>query len=382
MLNVALKMLFSDRLKYFGLVAGIAFATMLIVQQASILVGFTKQTGSFIRDTAQADLWLMDPQVRFAQDPVPLRDTALQMARGVPGVLWAAPLYQGFQRAKLPDGTRVTMILIGLDDATLTGGPPLMVEGALADLRRDKAVLIDAGTAEQKLMMKRGGKRALAVGDRVSIGDHDAVVAGSYRARSSFFWEPVVYTTYSRALKFAPEERNMLSFVMIKVAPGADRAAVQRELAARTGLAVRDGDEFATLTAEYILKATGILINFGMAVALGILIGSLVAGQTFYNFTLDNLRHYGALKAMGVSNARLTAMVLLQAAVVAVLGYAIGAGLGAVMGLGMAESGLAFSMPWQVPAFALGAIVSVCALAAWLSLRRVYRLEPAIVFKG
>ncbi|KAB2839246.1 MAG: FtsX-like permease family protein, partial [Burkholderiales bacterium] len=131
-----------------------------------------------------------------------------------------------------------------------------------------------------------------------------------------------------------------------------------------------------------ILKATGILINFGMAVALGILIGSLVAGQTFYNFTLDNLRHYGALKAMGVSNARLTAMVLLQAAVVAVLGYAIGAGLGAVMGLGMAESGLAFSMPWQVPAFALGAIVSVCALAAWLSLRRVYRLEPAIVFKG
>jgi putative ABC transport system permease protein len=382
MLNVALKMLFSDRLKYFGLVAGIAFATMLIVQQASILVGFTKQTGSFIRDTAQADLWLMDPQVRFAQDPVPLRDTALQMARGVPGVWWAMPLYQGFQRAKLPDGTRVTMILIGLDDATLMGGPPLMVQGALADLRRDKAVLIDAGTAEQKLMMKRGGNRALAVGDRVSIGDHDAVVAGSYRARSSFFWEPVVYTTYSRALKFAPEERNMLSFVMIKLAPGADRAAVQREIAARTGLAVRDGDEFATLTAEYILKATGILINFGMAVALGILIGSLVAGQTFYNFTLDNLRHYGALKAMGVSNARLTAMVLLQAAVVAVLGYAIGAGLGAIMGLGMAESGLAFSMPWQVPTFALAAILAVCALAAWLSLRRVHRLEPAIVFKA
>ncbi len=382
MLKVALKMLFSDRLKYFGLVAGIAFATMLIVQQASILVGFTKQTGSFLRDTAQADLWLMDPQVRFAQDPVPLRDTALQMARGVPGVLWATPLYQGFQRAKLPDGTRVTMILIGLDDATLMGGPPLMVQGQLADLRRDKAVLIDAGTAEQKLMMKRGGNRPLQVGDRLSIGDHDALVAGSYKSRSSFFWEPVVYTSYSRALKFAPEERNMLSFVMVKVAPGAEVAAVKKELAERTGLAVRDGDEFAALTAEYILKATGILINFGMAVALGILIGSLVAGQTFYNFTLDNLRHYGALKAMGVSNARLTAMVLLQAAVVAVLGYAIGAGLGAVMGLGMAESGLAFSMPWQVPAFALASILAVCALAAWLSLRRVYRLEPAIVFKG
>ncbi|MBI3148431.1 MAG: TolC family protein [Betaproteobacteria bacterium] len=130
MLDIALKMLFSDRLKYFGLVAGIAFATMLIVQQASILVGFTKQTGSFIRDTAQADLWLMDPQVRFAQDPVPLRDTALQMARGVPGVLWAAPLYQGSQRAKLP---KVPALAAALPGELLARRPDLLaIERAVA----------------------------------------------------------------------------------------------------------------------------------------------------------------------------------------------------------------------------------------------------------
>ncbi len=380
--SIALKMLMGDKLKYFGLIAGIAFATMLILQQSSILVGFARQTGAFIRDTAQADLWIMDPQVRFSQDQVPVRGTTIQLARGVTGVDWALPLYQGFLRGKMPDGTRFTMILVGLDDATLMGAPPVIADGTLADLRRDKAVFIQADKPEKKLMMKRGGGRPLAVGDRFSANDQEAVVTGTYRGRESFFWEPVIYTTYSRALQYAPPERNSLAFILVKVKPGHDVQTVKAALEERTGLAVRTNDQFIQLTADYILNTTGILINFGLAVALGIMIGSLVAGQTFYNFTLDNLRHYGALKAMGVSDGQLMRMVLLQAGTVAVLGYGIGAGLGSGMGWMVASQGLAFSMPWYVPTFAFSAILSVCALAAWLSLRQVFKLEPAIVFKA
>ena len=380
--RIALKMLMGDRLKYFGLIAGIAFATMLILQQSSILVGFAKQTGAFIRDTAQADLWIMDPQVRFSQDRIPLRETTVQLARGVAGVDWAVPLYSNFVRGNMPDGTRFTMILIGLDDATLMGAPPVIVDGQLSDLRRDKAVFIQGDKAEKKLMMKRGGNRPLALGDRFSINDHEAIVLGTFRARESFFWEPMLYTTYSRALSYAPPERNALAFVLVKVKPGYDARSVRAALEHKTGLAVRSNDDFIALTADYILNTTGILLNFGLAVALGILIGSLVAGQTFYNFTLDNLRHYGALKAMGVSDRQLATMLLLQAGTVAVLGYCVGAGFGSAMGWIVASQGLAFSMPWQVPAFALAAVLGVCALAAWLSLRRVFRLEPAVVFKG
>jgi putative ABC transport system permease protein len=380
--SIALKMLMGDRLKYFGLIAGIAFATMLILQQSSILVGFAKQTGAFIRDTAQADLWIMDPQVRFSQDQVAVRSTTIQLARGVQGVEWALPLYQGFLSGKMPDGTRFRMIMVGLDDATLMGAPPIIADGSLSDLRRDKAVFIQADKPEKKLMMKRGGGRPLAVGDRFSANDQEAVVAGTYRGRESFFWEPVIYTTYSRALQYAPPERNSLAFVLVKVKPGHDIKAVQTALAEKTGLAVRTNDEFIKLTADYILNSTGILINFGLAVALGIMIGSLVAGQTFYNFTLDNLRHYGALKAMGVSDSQLMRMVMLQAGTVAVFGYGVGAGLGSGMGWIVASQGLAFSMPWYVPAFAFGAIIAVCALAAWLSLRQVFKLEPAVVFKA
>jgi putative ABC transport system permease protein len=100
--RIALKMLMGDRLKYFGLIAGIAFATMLIVQQSSILVGFARQTGSFIRDTAQADLWVMDPQVRFSQDAVPVRDTTVQLVRGVSGVEWPCRSTRGSCAARCP----------------------------------------------------------------------------------------------------------------------------------------------------------------------------------------------------------------------------------------------------------------------------------------
>ncbi|MBL0926247.1 MAG: ABC transporter permease [Phycisphaerales bacterium] len=381
MIFVALKMLIGDRLKYLGLLAGVAFATLLIVQQSSILVGLAHQTGSFIRDTAQGDLWVMDEQVRFSQDSLNLRDTVLQQVRGVAGVRWAVPVYQGFLKARLGDGTRATCILVGIDDATLTGGPPSMVEGSLADLRQDRAVLIDHDAAPQKLRLRNAGGH-LRYNDRFDINDHEVRVAGTYRASKSFFWEPVIYTTYSRALSIAPAERKMLTYVLVKTQPGADLAAVARDIHAATGLTARTNEEFAAVTRDYILTETGILVNFGLAVGLGFVIGVLICGQMLYNFTLDSLRYYGSLKAMGATGLTLIIMVLAQVFAVGVLGYGIGIGFGSLLGKLVGNAGLAFMMPWWIPVIAAIAILVICAVAAVLSLTQVLRLEPAIVFRA
>lgn len=381
MISVAIKMLMGDRLKYFGLVLGVAFAAMLITQQASILVGLAHQTGSFIRDTSQADIWVMDDQVRFSQDGLPISDNTLLRVRGIEGVEWAVPLYQGFLKAKLPDGTRMVTILVGLDDATLMGAPPQMARGQLADLRSDRAVFIDAD-APNKFMMKRGGGRPVDVGDRITINDREVEIAGTYRASKSFFWEPVIYTTYSRALSIAPPERKMMNYVLVKVKAGADVAAVQERIRVATGLAARTGDEFIGITTDYILKETGILVNFALAVGLGFLVGTLIAGQMLFNFTLDNLRYYGTLKAMGAGNWKLIGMVLTQVLVVAALGYGLGVGMGSVLGKLVGDAGLAFRMPWQIPVFAALAIVACCLIAGLFCISKVIRLEPAMVFKA
>src|SRR4029077_17766785 len=100
----------------------------------------------------------------------------------------------------------------------------------------------------------------------------------------------------------------------------------------QTGLKGRTSAQFKADTIDYYMKYTGIPINFGITAALGFLVGTAIAGQTFYNFTLDNIRQFGALKAMGATNGRIVGMILLQALVVGLLGYGIGVGLASLFG--------------------------------------------------
>lgn len=386
MIRIALRMLLGDRLKYLGLVAGIAFAALLITQQASIFSGFTDRTGSWIRDTAQADLWIMDPQVEFTEDRKAMLDTALLRVRGVEGIEWAVPMYKSYVQCRLQDGTRVIVRLIGLDDATLTGGPPLMVEGTLDALKRDGGVLVDAQDLDDGLRLRFGdgeqGPRALRVGDRIDINEHETVVVGTYRRSTEFFWDPLIFTTYSRALRMAPPERRLLTFVMAKVKPGCDPAEVAARVSARTGLRAELSDGFEQRSMDFILRKTGILANFGMTIALGFVIGVLISGQLLYNFILDNQRAFAAMKAMGATNGMLLRMIGAQVLFAAFVGFGIGVGVAALSGHFLQHTKLAFHMAWQVPVFGGLAILVCCLLAALISIQRVLRLEPAIVFKG
>jgi putative ABC transport system permease protein len=385
-IGIALKMLLGDRLKYIALVAGLAFAALLVTQQSSIFAGYTLRTGSWIRDTGAADLWVMDPQLVFTEDNKPMLERALYQVRGVDGVEWAVPMYKGWLNLRLPDGTRVTTRLIGLDDASLVGGPPEMVAGCLEDLRRDRAVIVHADQVGDGLLLKRGldgeGPRPLRVGDTVGVRDHGLEVVGTFRSSPEFFWDPLVYTTYSRALQVAPPDRRMTGYVLARCRPGEDPAVVALRIEQRTGLEARTPKEFEDATMSYVLDKTGILVNFGFTILLGFVVGVLAAGQTFYMFVLDNLRHYAALKAMGASDALLARMVFVQLCVVSLVGYGIGAGGAALTGVFAEGTGLAFQMPWQVPLVGLLAILVCASLAGGVALWRVLRVDPALVFKS
>jgi len=382
---VALKMLMGDRLKYMSLVAGLAFAALLVTQQASIFCGYALRTGSWLRDTRCADLWVMNDQTEFVESGDAMLDTTLDRVRSVDGVLWAVPLYRGQVRGQLPDGTEMQVRVVGIDDATLIGGPPRMVEGKLTDLRRDRAIFVNADQLGTDLRLKNAATpRALAIGDTISINDHDAVVAGTFRPEPDFFWFPMVYTTYSRAIEMAPQQRRMNTFVMVKVRPGAAGgiAGVAKRIERISGVKALTGEQFEKLTMDYILNKTGILINFGITIALGFLVGVLVSGQTLYTFMLDNIRHFAAIKAMGAGNAMLVKMVALQTLVAGGIGYGVGVGAAAISGWAFAKGGLAFEMPWEVPVIGAGAILVCCFAAAFFGLQRVLKVDPAIVFKG
>ena len=384
--HIALKMLIGDRGKYLGIIMGLTFASLIMTQQPAIFVGLMMRTFSFISDLGLPDIWVMDPKVQFVDDIKPLQDTKLYRVRGVAGVKWAMPLYKGLLKARLDNGTFQTCNVIGLDDATLIGGPPVMLVGKLKDLRRSDGVIVDIDGATDKLAkppMVPGGKPTpLKIGDTLELNDNRAIVVGIAKTTKTFQSQPVIYTTYSRAVRYAPRERKMLSFVLVKAMPGQDIPTLTRRIRKATGLAAYSRKEFIDLTWNYFMKNTGIPITFGTSVALGFIVGAAIAGQTFYNFTLENLRQFGVLKAMGASNWTLLRMILLQAILVGSIGYGLGVGLTALFGYATRNTILAFKFPWQLLAFGGAGVTLICIFAAIISIRKVIKLEPAIVFKG
>src|SRR5256885_1126639 len=149
--RVALRMLMGDRAKYFGIIMGLTFASLLITQQAAIFVGLMMRTYGFVTDTGLPDIWVMDPKVQFIDDIKPMQDTQILRVRGIEGVDWAVPMYKGLLKARLEDGNFQTCNVVGLDDTTLIGGPPEMIAGRLEDLRRAEAVIVDDVGAADKL---------------------------------------------------------------------------------------------------------------------------------------------------------------------------------------------------------------------------------------
>lgn len=383
MRRIALHMLMGDTGKYLGIVAGVMFASLLLVQQLSMFVGIMTQTYSGI-SAVNADIWVMDPKVRYIDDSKPMTDGQLGRVRSIEGVAWAVSLYKGSLQAKLENGTSEAVVLYGLDDTTFIGGPAVMTAGKLADLRRSDAVIVDTASANGKLahIGPDGTRTPLQVGDTLELNDHRVVVVGLCAVARGFQSQPVVYTTYTRALAIAPSQRKNLSFILAAAQPGQPAAEVAARIARITGLAAYSSPQFIAKTLRYFITETSIVINFGLSVLIAFLIGTLIAGQTFYNFTMDNLRHFGALKAMGAGNRTLLSMILTQAALVGFLGYGIGTGLACVMGWVMHDSMVSFTLPWQVLVGAGVVVVGIATISAVFSLRKVMRLEPGIVFRG
>lgn len=379
MYHLALKMLIGDRAKYVMLVGGLTFASLLMTQQCAVFFGLLSWTTSHLRNM-RAPIWVVDTKVEQVNETKPLRDTDVNRVRSVSGVAWAVPLYCSVLQCKLNDGNFKPILMVGLDGTTLVGRPPTLVSGRLEDVRLPNSVIID-DLAVQRLSVGRA--RPLTLGDTFEINDKEARIVGICKADRHFFGYPYVYTTYDQALQFAPKIRKMLSLVLAQPAEGVSAAAAARRIERETKLKAYTEEEFFWSTIWWYFRNTGIPMSFGTTILLGVIVGIAVSGQTFYSFVLENLKHFGALKAMGASNGLIARMLFLQAWTVGLIGYGMGVGLTVLFGLGVLKKGQPpFLLPYQLPLFTLIIILVICTLAALLGVRKIYKLEPAMVFRG
>ena len=376
---LALRMLTGDTSKYLSLILSITFATLLMSQQVSIFMGIVTRSGSQIIDVHDADLWIMDNKVRYIDEAPYLPTSDLQRVRSVDGVDWAVRFHKSNMTARLSDGNFRNVVMMGVDDASLVGSPRAMVLGDANDLRLPNAVFIDKAGYEYMWP-----NEPFRIGREFHVNDRRVILMGICKASAPFTTLPILYTRFTEIERFLPSNRNVMNFILAKPAAGCDPEAVCRAIEAECGLMALTQDGFFWKTIDYFLGSTGIPINFGITISLGFIVGAAVAGQTFYLFTLENLKQFGALKAMGVTNLRLIGMILLQASVVSGIGYGLGMGITALFFTFTNRIAPMAGIHLTVPA-AVGvgiAVLVIILLTSIFSLRKVLFLEPAVVFRG
>lgn len=379
MTYVAFQMLIGDRAKYIGLLFAVAFSTFLLQNQTSIFSNLMKRAGNQIRDVTDADVWVMAPKTEYFDQTKALQESDLQKVRGVSGVDYAVRIFKGLPIAKTRKGQFAACSVLGLDDATLLGAPRNMILGNWQDLWKPNCIVLDKAGY---LLLFPGEE--LKLGQELELNDQRVKVVGISDALPAFTTFPLIHARYTEALTFQGRQRQQLSFVLVRPTVGTSPDELATRIAEQTGLMALTTSQFQRASVVYYLKNTGIPVNFGITVVVSIIVGLVVTGQTFYLFILENLKQFGALKAIGVTNGSMLGMVLFQSSLVWFVGVSIGTALSATF---FNISSLVIQLRhfiffWESAVGVAAFMLLIIALASSAGLMRVIRLQPAEVFRS
>lgn len=397
MLRVAMKMLLGDRAKYVGLLFGITFTSFLVTFAGSYFCGFMTRGFALIAENPGADVWVMDPAVESTEQTTNIPDSALSRVRSVDGVSSAVPLALATADARFPNGRFQSFQIIGVDDATLFGLPPLQDGISPTVLRTPDAVVVDPGGTDGKLETPvstadqwpngqphlDAPTRELAAGDQLLLNDHRVVIRARSNALPRYPPRPLMYMTLSNASRTLLAERHLLTFVLAKAAPGVSPRELATRIQAQTGLKARSSDDFKADTVNWFLINSEDVGDIASMLSIAMFVGFGVTGVMLYMFTSEALKQYAVLKAMGATSRLLLTMIFMQSALCALLGTGLGLGLCAIIGqIAMVEFDYPFRMMWFTPVVGGLMVTLVSIVAALISARPVLKLEPGVVFAG
>jgi putative ABC transport system permease protein len=374
MRTLAWRNLVHDKVRLAVTVTGIVFAVVLIIVQLGLFLGFTTATSTVI-DHSGAHLWITAPRVPYIEQAVPFTERKLAAVLATPGVQTASKYIVRFTQWKRPDGRQESVQIVGVELASGLGLPWNLVEGTLADLRKPDAVFVDE-IYREKLGVDR-------IGQVVEIRGRRARVAGFTRGIRAFTTSPYVFTTFKNALDYTDMREDQTLYILVKAMSGTSIERLRESLRSRLDdVDVVTNGEFSRMTQVYWMFSTGAGIAVLLAAVLGLVVGVVVVAQTIYATTVDHIREYGTLKAMGATNRYLYGVIILQAVISAFIGYGFGMIVSVFVVRGSEQGGAAILLPTPMAVAMLGVTLAMCVGAAIVSINKVTRLDPAIVFKG
>jgi putative ABC transport system permease protein len=371
-LTLAFRNLFHDRIRLIVTLVGILFSIVLVAVQLGLYLGARKMIIGMI-DNANAELWITAYGAKSFEEAGSLDGRQRHIALSVPGVASVEPLIAAFNEWRKPDGGATLSVVVGTDMPIGGLKPWDVVEGDARAIFQPDAVAVD------RTYLENLGVKGL--GDVAQIDAFRVKIVALTEGIRSFTTAPYVFMPMARARDVMGMSGSQTTFLLVKLVPGADPAVVQQAIASRlSNVEVLTTATFRERSLAHWLFSTGAGVALIGGALLGTLVGTVIVAQTLYSSTKDHLNEFATLRALGSSAGYIHRVILLQAALSAAFGYALGMIIAMTIIYFSQNTALPIIM---TPGLAIGLLVLtvfMCAISALAAIMKVTRIDPAMVF--
>jgi putative ABC transport system permease protein len=370
--SIARKNIFHDRTRFAITLIGVTVSVVLLFTTIGTYLGYMRNT-SFIIDTIPADLWVTSKNLQNFNFAWPIPERKVDQIKEVKGVAYTEVMIHSFGVMKLSNGGTEQVEIVGFDPDGRLGFPWSLVEGRPTDVKGGPYVIADQSSA------RRLGQ--IRVGDIREISDQRVKVVGLTEGIKSITTQPYIFASNDTVKSFNLYFQDPV-FVLVKVVPGENLD----EVAQRIRDHVKEVDVYtqAGLSAKtrwYWTVATGMGMGFLVTAVVGLIVGMVVVSQTIYSSTIEHLREFGTLKAIGATNWMIYKIILEQAAVNAVIGFTLGLVLALLSQQGYEALGTTIVIPMPLILAVFNVTLIMCLAASMISIRKVRTLDPVMVFR-
>jgi putative ABC transport system permease protein len=373
MLKTAFRFIVYDKAKSSGALFGVIISIFLIGQQVGIFIFLTNMMSNLV-DHIDTDIWVIDNRSTNANALGQIDAKYQREVESMPGVARVYPLVIGGGAAKFQDGSSGGVSLVGSQAPEFVGGPWNTSGVPAQSLITDNAVTTEF--YDSKLLGN------VQIGNTVEINGKRAYVAFQTKGARGF-GASYVFTTIERARYLSNFPAAKVSAILVRVKPGQNPEKVAKAITAGLfGIKAWTQKDLSRATVNTVLASSGIATSVGTLIIFAILSGCIIIGLTLYSAANDRIKDYATLKAIGATNKYVRNLILLQALIFALVGFAIAVVLMEGFRMGIAKTGVMFSYSiLMYLSFALITLL-ISMVGAVAAIRRITRVEPASVFRG
>ena len=374
MISTAWKFLKYDKPKSMGALAGMVMSVFLIGQQCGIFLFVTTAMATLVKNNVDY-IWVVDWQTNNANALYYIDSRLGPTLESIPGVESAYPLFVSQASAHFQNGMNAYAFIVGVDAVHLTGGPWNIYQGKKEMLKQEQAVF-----TEYFDRVLYGG---LELNEFFELNGHQVQNIGFTKGIRGFAGGSYVFTTIERAHEISGVDMHKVSAYLVSVKNPEDKDRIITYINKNFGyVKAWKAEDLAWTTVQTILKTSGIAYSFGMLILFAFIVGSVIIGLTLYSSTMDRVKDYGTLKAIGANNRYITRLILTQALLLCIVGFMLGTGLMEFFRWGIAHKGIFFHYPlWLRGVFFLITVFTAL-LGSFFPIRLITKLEPAQVFRS